>query len=56
MLQPGQTKTVTIPLKASQLAFWNVGTHSFDVLKEPIKLMVGDSSAHIEQSATIQLQ
>jgi beta-glucosidase len=55
-LNPGETKTVTIPLKASQLAFWDVGTHSFRVLPEPVQLMVGDSSADIALSSTVQLQ
>jgi len=53
-LNPGQTKTVTIPLKASQLAFWDVGTHAFRVLQEPVKLMVGDSSANIALSTIFQ--
>lgn len=53
---PGQTKTVTIPLKASQLAFWDVGTHGFRLLKEPVKLMIGDSSANIALDTTIHVQ
>jgi beta-glucosidase len=55
-LDPGQTKTVMIPLKASQLAFWDVGTHAFHVLQEPVRLMIGDSSADIALSATEQVQ
>lgn len=53
---PGQTKTVTIPLKASQLAFWDVGTHAFQVLKEPVEVRVGDSSANLPVKVTEQLQ
>jgi beta-glucosidase len=55
-LNPGETKTVTIPLKASQVGFWDVGTHAFRVLQEPVKLMVGDSSANIALSTTVQVQ
>ena len=55
-LNPGETKTVTIPLKASQLAFWDVGTHSFRLLPEPVQLMIGDSSADIALSKTVQVE
>jgi beta-glucosidase len=55
-LNPGETKTVTLPLKASQLAFWDVGTHAFRVLKEPIQVMVGDSSANLPVNASIQVE
>ena len=52
----GQTRTVTIPLKASQLAFWDAGTHAFQVLEEPVRLMVGDSSLDLPLSATVDVQ
>ena len=55
-VDPGQTKTVTIPLKASQLAFWDVGTHAFCVPQEPVRLMVGASSADIALSTTVQVE
>ncbi len=55
-LNPGETKTVTLPLKASQVAFWDVGTHAFRVLQEPVQVMVGDSSANLPLRQTIQVQ
>ena len=55
-LAPGQTKTVTIPLKASQLAYWNEGEKRMDVEKEPVELLVGDSSANLELNTTVQVQ
>jgi len=55
-VDPGQTKTVTLPLAASQLAFWDVGTHAFRVLAEPVRLMVGDSSADLPVSTTVNIQ
>jgi len=55
-LDPGQTRTVSIPLNASQVAFWDVGTHAFKVLPEPIGVLVGDSSAHIALQTTIQAE
>lgn len=55
-LDPGQTKTVTINLPASQLAYWDVKTHGFRVEAEPVRLMVGDSSADLPLKATIQVE
>lgn len=52
-LAPGETKTVTIPLKASQLAYWDVAHNGFVVESQPVKLMIGDSSADIKLSKTI---
>lgn len=52
-LAPGETKTVNIPLKASQLAYWDVEQKSFIVESEPVKLMIGDSSADIKLEKTI---
>ncbi|MGH9561694.1 MAG: fibronectin type III-like domain-contianing protein, partial [Terracidiphilus sp.] len=55
-LDPGQTKTVTINLPASQLAYWDVKTHGFRVEAEPVRLMVGDSSADLPLKTTIQVE
>jgi beta-glucosidase len=52
-LAPGETKTVEIPLKASQLAYWNVKQNGFVVETEPVKLMIGDSSADIKLTKTV---
>jgi beta-glucosidase len=52
-LAPGQTKTVQIPLKASQLAYWNEKQNGFVVETELVKLMIGDSSADIKLAKTI---
>ncbi|HEX4005107.1 MAG TPA: glycoside hydrolase family 3 C-terminal domain-containing protein [Acidobacteriaceae bacterium] len=55
-VDPGQTKTVDIPLPASRLAYWDVKTHAFRVEAEPVKLMLGDSSANLPVSATLHVQ
>jgi beta-glucosidase len=55
-VEPGQTKTVNLPLRASQLAFWDVGTQAFRVLQEPVRLMVGDSAADVTLSTTEQVE
>jgi beta-glucosidase len=52
-LAPKQTKTVEIPLKAEQLAYWDEGQKAFKVETEPVELMVGDSSADIKLTMTI---
>jgi beta-glucosidase len=44
-LQAGQTKTVKIPLKAAELAYWN--GKALTVEAEPVELRIGDSSADI---------
>jgi beta-glucosidase len=55
-IQPNETKTVTIPLKASQLAYWDEKLGRFVVEAEPVGLMVGDSSADLKLNATVQVE
>ena len=55
-LDPGQTKTVSIELPASRLAYWDVDTHAFRVEHEPVSLMIGDSSANIALKKTIEVE
>jgi beta-glucosidase len=55
-IQPNQTKTVTIPLKASQLAYWDEKQGKFVVESEPVGLMVGDSSADMKLDATVRVE
>ena len=52
-LQPGETKTVTIPLKASDLAF--VGYDGKWVLEQgDFRLQIGDQTVPITCDATYQ--
>ncbi len=46
-VEPGRTKTVRIPLKASQLAYWDAARSEMVVEQGPVQLMVGASSAEI---------
>ncbi|MGZ3306862.1 MAG: fibronectin type III-like domain-contianing protein, partial [Asticcacaulis sp.] len=55
-LQPGETRTVHIPLKASQLAWWNDAKSGFEVEREPVSLMIGDSSADIRLTKTVTVK
>lgn len=50
---PSETKTVMIPLKAAQLAYWDEKENGFKVESEPVKLMIGDSSEDIKLATTI---
>ncbi len=49
----GATRTVHIPLKASQLAYWNTARGAFEVERVPVTLMVGQSAAAISLRKTL---
>ena len=55
-LAVGETKTVRIPLKASQLAYWDTGRKAFVVEQEPVRLVVGASAADIRLRAEVQVR
>ena len=55
-LQPGETKTVAIPLRASTLAYWDEKQARLRVEAEPLKIMIGDSSQDIKLSAMLDVQ
>ncbi len=52
---PGETRTVSIPLKIADLAYWNDKLSRFVVEKEPVELYIGDSSRNILLHTRIQL-
>ena len=55
-LQPGETKNVQIPLKASTLAWWDEKLPGFRVEAEPIRVMIGSSSSDIQLTTTVRVQ
>ncbi|MGA2736473.1 MAG: glycoside hydrolase family 3 C-terminal domain-containing protein [Bryobacteraceae bacterium] len=55
-VQPNETKTVAIALPAARLAYWDAKRQDFHVEAEPVSLMIGDSSANIALTATVQVQ
>jgi beta-glucosidase len=55
-LAPGETKTVTLPLKAEQLAYWDTSRSAFTVESEPIEVMIGASAQDIRLRKRLQLQ
>jgi beta-glucosidase len=55
-LASGETKTVTLPLKAEALAWWDQKLPGWRVESEPVKVMIGDSSADILLSTTVRVE
>jgi beta-glucosidase len=55
-LAAGETKTVTLPVAAKSLAYWNAQRHQWAVESEPVRLRVGASSADIRLEKSIRVQ
>jgi beta-glucosidase len=55
-IQPNETRTVQIPLKATTLAWWDEKLPGFRVESEPVQVMIGDSSSDIKLTATVKVQ
>ena len=51
----GKIETVQIPLKASDVAYWDVAKHAFVTEKGKLKLMIGSSSADIKLTKVLPL-
>jgi beta-glucosidase len=54
-LEPGQKRTVTLPVAVASLAYWNESTHGWTVEPEDVRVLVGASSADIRQQATLSV-
>jgi len=55
-VQPGETRTVQIPLKASALAWWDEKLPGFRVEAEPVRVMIGNSSSDIQLDTTVRVE
>ncbi len=53
-LEPGKSTTVTFELNYKDLAFWNDKTHAWEVNKGAYTLHIGNSSANISQTLTVE--
>ena len=51
-----ETRTVRIPLKAQQLAYWDTGRKAFVVEQEPVRLLIGASSADVRLRAETEVR
>jgi len=54
-LAPGKTKTVSLSLAASDLAYWDVDADQWVVEGKPVRLQVGTSSADIRLEKTVNV-
>ena len=54
-LQPNQTKTVTLPVKTEDLAYWDEKAGNWAVEANQVKFMVGGSSADLKLEKTISV-
>lgn len=54
-LQPGETKTVRLPLKATALAYWNSAKGAFEVEPDQVGVRVGSSSADIKLQQVVSV-
>ena len=52
-LEPGETKTVTIPVREKELAYYDEGTHTWQVEGGTVKLSIGSSSDDERLSTTV---
>jgi beta-glucosidase len=55
-VQPGQTVQVTIPLRISDLKYWDTTSSSWMIESGPVTIMVGGSSTALPLSDTLVVQ
>jgi beta-glucosidase len=55
-LKPNESKTVQIAISAASLAYWNEQKHGWEVEREPLKIMVGRSSADLTLNKTVTVE
>jgi beta-glucosidase len=55
-LAPNETKTVSIPLKAEQLAYWDTQSKKFVVERDQVEVLLGSSSANIRVQGSVALK
>ena len=55
-LQPNETRTVQLPLKGSDLTYWDAGKRSYVVEPGSVDIMLGGSSADVRVEKTIDVK
>ena len=55
-LKPNESKTVQIPISAASLAYWNEQNHGWELEREPVKMMIGRSSADLPLAKTVSVE
>jgi beta-glucosidase len=54
MLEPGESKTVTLSVDWKSLAFWDVSTHDWTVNPGTFTLLIGNSAQNVECQSSIR--
>jgi beta-glucosidase len=54
-VNPGETRTIAIPVAASRLAYWDEKTKALTVESEPITIVAGESSASLPLSVNVRV-
>jgi beta-glucosidase len=54
-LKPGEVKTVTLPLSAKSLAYWDEAKNAFVVEKDRVEVKVGGSSDDLPVKTTVSV-
>lgn len=55
-LEPGESKTVSIPVKHEQLAYFNEATQTFDVEESDVRFYIAKSAAELVDSKTLSAE
>jgi beta-glucosidase len=55
-LEPGQSKIVTLPVRVSDLKYWNTTSNAWQAASGPVKVMVGPSSDNLPLEDTFTVQ
>jgi beta-glucosidase len=54
-LQPNETRTVQLPLKASELTYWDAAKQAYVVEPGKLNIMLGGSSADVRVEKTVMV-
>jgi beta-glucosidase len=54
-LKPGQTKTVSMKLRADDLRYWDAAKDQWVLESKPVQIQVGASSADIRQTKALEV-
>ncbi len=55
-LKPGETRTVSLPLRADDLAYWDTAAHKWTTEADQVKIRVGASSADLRLDTTVPVR